>query len=117
MPSKSLFETDVIVAGHLCLDILPDMHNLTGLDALQPGKIVEVGAASVATGGPVSNTGLALHRLGVKVALMSGVGDDLIGLLIRRFLDQIDPALTSGIRVIPNQSSSYSVVIAPGTAD
>ncbi len=108
---------EVIVCGHLCLDLLPDMHQVSGLDVIQPGKLVEVGAAGVATGGPVSNTGLALHTLGIPVTLMSAVGDDLIGKLIVLCLQKIDPGLSANIRVLPGQASSYSIVIAPGGAD
>ncbi len=108
---------EVIVSGHLCLDILPDMRRVPTLDMLQPGKLVEVGAAGVATGGLVSNTGLALHTLGVPVALMAAVGDDLIGQLILLYLRRIDPGLTELISVQAGQSGSYSVVIAPGSAD
>ncbi len=110
-------EYDVIVGGHLCLDILPNMARIPSLAAIQPGGLVEVGAASVATGGPVSNTGLALHRLSTRVALMATVGDDLLGQLILLYLRGIDPALTRFIRVIAGQASSYSVVLAPGEAD
>jgi len=37
------------------------------------------GAATVSTGGAVSNTGIALHRLGVPTRLMGKVGDDILG--------------------------------------
>jgi sugar/nucleoside kinase (ribokinase family) len=111
------YDSEVIVGGHLCLDILPDMRRIPTLDSLQPGKLLEVGAASLATGGPVSNTGLALHKLGVQVELMSIVGDDLIGQLIVTYLRGIVPTLVASIHPQIGQSSSYSVVIAPGGAD
>ncbi|MHB8629069.1 MAG: carbohydrate kinase family protein [Aggregatilineales bacterium] len=114
---REAYDSEVIVGGHLCLDILPDMRRVPTLNSLQPGKLLEVGAASLATGGPVSNTGLALHKLGVRVELMSIVGDDLIGQLIVAYLRGIVPTLAASIRPQAGQSSSYTVVIAPGGAD
>src|SRR5215472_8834127 len=111
------YAPDVIVGGHLCLDVLPDMRRLPSLDSLQPGKLLEVGAASLATGGPVSNTGLALHKLGIDVELMSIVGDDLIGQLILMALRGVAPSLAGSIRTAPGQPGSYSVVLAPGEFD
>jgi sugar/nucleoside kinase (ribokinase family) len=61
--------SDVVVAGHICLDMIPDMGSdqvSTSLEEiLTPGKLVSVGPAKTATGGAVANTGLALHRLGL----------------------------------------------------
>jgi sugar/nucleoside kinase (ribokinase family) len=65
----------VVVAGHLCLDILPGLRPLTpeALRALlQPGHLLEVGPAVFTAGGAVANTGLVLHRLGIPVSLGTG---------------------------------------------
>ncbi|NWG16786.1 MAG: carbohydrate kinase family protein [Chloroflexi bacterium] len=108
---------DVIVSGHLCLDLIPRMENVA-LGALGvPGRLSEVGALDFATGGAVSNTGLALHRLGVNVRLMATVGDDLIGQVITRILEDRDPALTQLITIAPGQPGSYSVVLSPQRVD
>jgi sugar/nucleoside kinase (ribokinase family) len=84
---------------------------------LAPGKLVDVGPAVVATGGSVSNTGLALHRLGVPVSLMGKVGDDLFGGAILEVLRRHDPALAAGMIVEPGEQSSYTVVISPPGVD
>ncbi|QRG70242.1 hypothetical protein [Brevibacillus choshinensis] len=56
---------EVMVAGLVCLDIFPTVPAGKALSQfLLPGKLIEVGEAAVSTGGAVSNTGLALHRLG-----------------------------------------------------
>lgn len=110
-------DIDVIVAGHLCIDLLPDM-TMIPVDALtQPGRLYEVGSLDVSTGGAVSNTGLALHRLGVRVRLLSRVGNDLIGKLIVDFLNSRDPELAEFIVPVSGFSSSYSVVLSPQRAD
>lgn len=110
-------QVDVIVSGHLCLDLIPRMANVTPESLALPGRIWEVGPIDIATGGPVSNTGLALYRLGVKVGLMSAVGDDLLGKMIMTSLENWNPALSQFIAVRPGQSSSYSVVLSPGQRD
>jgi sugar/nucleoside kinase (ribokinase family) len=108
---------DVIVAGHLCLDLLPDMH-MVPLDKLaSPGKLFEVGPITLATGGAVSNTGLALHRLGVNVGLMTGVGDDFIGRSILYVLEQRDKHLTEMIKIRAGKAGSYTIALSPGGQD
>lgn len=108
---------DIIVSGHLCLDLIPSMGHVP-LHALgTPGRLFEVGSLAISTGGAVSNTGLALHRLGVNVGLMATVGDDLVGQAIISFLEQRDPALSRWIRVQSGQSSSYTIVLSPENVD
>ena len=65
-----------VVAGHICLDIIPLLESEV---AFSPGQLVEIGPAILSTGGPVSNTGLALHRLGIDARLMGKIADDQIG--------------------------------------
>ena len=80
---------DVTVAGHICLDIIPNIPD-TGTQEIselfKPGKLIHVGAAKISTGGPVSNTGIALKKLGLNVAFMSRVGNDDFGQLITTLL-------------------------------
>ena len=103
---------EAVVAGHICLDIIPAFpaHGA----ALEPGKLIKMGPATISTGGAVSNTGLALHRLGIKTQLMGKVGDDLIG---RAILDFIGPTLAAGMIVAKGETSSYTVVINPPGID
>ncbi|GBF76527.1 carbohydrate kinase family protein [Paenibacillus sp. 598K] len=112
---------DLIVAGHICLDVIPAMHGPShgqGMgELLAPGKLVDVGPVQLATGGTVSNTGLALHRLGLPVQLMGKVGDDLFGDAIRSHLDGYGSSLSDGMIVSPGEHSSYSLVISPPGID
>lgn len=110
----------VIVAGHICLDIIPTFagDQTTRLDQLlQPGRLVNIGPAVTSTGGAVSNTGLALHRLGVATSLMGKVGDDLFGHAILDLLRRRDPALAAGMIVDGDAVSSYTLVINPPGED
>jgi sugar/nucleoside kinase (ribokinase family) len=108
---------DIVVAGHLCIDLLPRMANIPPEALTQAGKLFEVGPMDVSTGGAVSNTGLALHRLGIDVTLLSCVGDDMIGRMIIDFLNLRDPSLTRLIQMVRGENSSYSVVLSPQQLD
>lgn len=112
-------QAEVIVAGHICLDIIPTMHGKPArMDALfVPGKLVDVGKAVISTGGAVSNTGIALHQLGCKVSLMGKVGQDLFGETILSILNTYSRALTEGMIITPDASSSYTIVISPPQTD
>ncbi len=109
----------VVVAGHICLDVIPRfMPRAGGLEALlAPGALVEVGPAVLSTGGAVSNTGLALHRLGVHTRLMGKIGDDLFGDAIRRIVGGHGAGLAEGLLVARGEPSSYTVVINPPGVD
>ena len=106
----------VIAAGHICLDITPVFQDrqVSGIaDVIKPGKLVEVGAADVHTGGSVANTGLAMQFLGADVTLIGKIGRDSFGSMILSILDQYGTAY----RMISSdtESTSYSIVLAvPG---
>ncbi|RPI25454.1 MAG: carbohydrate kinase family protein [Chloroflexota bacterium] len=107
---------DTVVAGHLCLDIFPDLsaHAEGQFDAsFQPGRLVQVGPAVFSTGGAVSNTGLVLHRLGIETRLLAKVGADQFGQSICEIIANQLPSLVDGIRASPETSTSYSIVISP----
>ncbi len=104
----------VIVAGHICLDLIPQLFAATDL---RPGSLVQVGPAALSAGGAVANTGLALHRLGVPVRLIGKVGDDLFGRALCDLLRAHDPSLAAAMVVCSGDATSYSVVISPPGMD
>ncbi len=108
---------DAVVAGHICLDLFPTFVETTALRQFSPGALYKVGPALRSTGGAVANTGLALHRLGLKTALMGKVGDDLFGDEIMRLLRGHDEKLTRGMKLSRGEASSYTVVISPPGID
>lgn len=110
---------DVIVAGHICLDIIPTFGERTGgLETLfVPGTLVNVGPAVTATGGAIPNTGLALYRLGVLTTLMGKVGSDLFGHAILELLRSHDDTLAQGMIVDSEVATSYTVVLNPPGID
>lgn len=106
---------DIIVTGHLCLDLIPRMSHVPIGELASPGRLFEVDQMDISTGGSVSNTGLALERLGSRVRLMASVGDDLIGSAIRRFLVDRNANLTELLSVKAGVPSSYTIVLSsPG---
>ncbi len=111
---------EVVAGGLICVDVFP------GLEALgegkfevmfRPGGLITVGPAIFATGGSVSNTGLALARLGVATQLMAKVGDDFFGGIIRALVEEISPELAGGLAVAPGETSAYTIVISPPGKD
>ncbi len=110
--------TECICAGHVCLDIIPTFparEEVSVEEVLSPGSLVIVGKAQLAPGGPVSNVGIALYRLGVRTEFMGKVGDDLFGegLLALFKPYKADRAMT----VVPGEVTSYTVVVAPPGVD
>ena len=112
----------IVVAGHLCPDLTPKFRETPAGsigEILVPGKLVDVGACVVSTGGSVSNTGLALRGLGVDAVLMGKIGDDGFGSLIQEKLTEYGLPGTSGggVIVAPGEETSYTIVIAPPGID
>jgi sugar/nucleoside kinase (ribokinase family) len=119
--SREDANSEIIVAGHICLDVIPSMQGSNrgqGIgELLAPGKLVDVGPVHLSTGGTVSNTGLALHRLGLPVKLMGKIGNDLFGDAITGILKGYGESLSDGMIVAEGEHSSYSLVISPPEVD
>lgn len=105
-----------VAAGHICLDITPVFHSGRGTQMdkiLEPGKLIDVGAADIHTGGAVANTGLAMQKLGIDTKLMGKIGDDALGKTILSILESHHAA--EGMIVDADVTTSYSIVLAiPG---
>jgi len=101
---------EALVVGHICLDIIPELRGNVTLD---PGRLVEAGPATMSTGGAVSNTGLALTKLGIQTRLIGKVGTGIFGRAIREILNGHYDGL--GDSMAPGEGTSYTVVInVPG---
>ena len=107
-----------VVVGHICLDFIPTMEHVPEgklASLLKPGHLLITGPAAFSTGGPVSNTGLALHRLGIDTRLIAKVGVDPLGDIVRGIVEQLAPSLSQGLVIDPASSTSYAVILsAPG---
>ncbi len=105
-----------VVGGHICLDVMPNLagHPYDRLDLMFiPGSLVEIGALFFSPGGPVSNVGLALYKLGIGTQLMGKVGDDIFGQAIKRLISTYETHLADGMIVDPAVNTSYTVIIRP----
>jgi len=105
---------DAVVAGHICLDVHPDLSGV-GREPFEkifrPGHLLASGPVSFATGGTVSNTGLALNRLGITTRLVGKIGDDLFGQTICQLIASHGENLTEGIIIDASAGTSYSIII------
>jgi len=111
-------DIDFFVAGHACLDIIPSFPTKEPMlpeRVFRPGSLVNVTEAAISLGGPVSNTGLGLAKLGNKVELAARLGDDFFGRTTVKLMEEA--ASTEGIRIVDNETSSYTVAIAPPGID
>jgi sugar/nucleoside kinase (ribokinase family) len=105
---------DAVIAGHICLDIHPDLtgENRDPFDRIfLPGRLIAAGPAAFSTGGAVSNTGLALHKLGITTHLVGKVGNDLFGQAVRQIQASHNDSLAAGLITDTTLSTSYSIII------
>jgi sugar/nucleoside kinase (ribokinase family) len=104
-----------VVAGHICLDLMPDLGSRP-LD-LRPGDLRVAGPVTISPGGAVSNTGLALNRLGVSTRLVALIGPDPLGGILRSALEAEGPGLGDGLVVRAGEGTSYSVILSSASTD
>ncbi len=110
----------LVVAGHICLDVYPDLGQQARRPFEQtvlPGRLIVAGPVTFYTGGTVANVGLSLHRLGIPTRLVGKLGDDLFGQQILTILKSFGEELAGGMIVEPGANTSYSIVINYPGAD
>ncbi|MCB0211987.1 MAG: carbohydrate kinase family protein, partial [Anaerolineae bacterium] len=107
-----------IVAGHICLDVIPAMNEVGDFaSTFRPGRLIETGPVLMATGGAVSNTGQTLYKLGIDTRLMGKIGNDAFGQATLDIIQRVDPHLTDGMHITPNEASSYTIILSPPGTD
>jgi sugar/nucleoside kinase (ribokinase family) len=109
-----------VIAGHLCLDVLPQILASTADEfraSFGPARLMFVGPVALSTGGAVSNTGIALHKLGIPVRLIGKIGDDMFGGVVKQVISSFEPTLADGLIVDPEVSTSYTVIVNPPGID
>ena len=108
-------QIDVLVAGHICFDIIPKFSKTEyrSLDKIfVPGNLVNIGEPALSTGGPVTNTGFAISKLGAKVDFMAKVGDDIFGNAVIKMMEKETGAASKGIKKEKGVFSPYTVCVA-----
>lgn len=109
--------SEIIVAGHVCLDLIPEFPADTNSNLTKPGKLLTIGPAHYSTGGVVSNVGIALHKLGLTPRLIGKVGNDLFGRTIIEYFQSFAAVLPQNIIVSSEDSTSYTIVVNPPGRD
>jgi sugar/nucleoside kinase (ribokinase family) len=111
-------DIDIVAAGHTCLDLIPaftidgKVDKMT--DVLVPGKMINMGNCVVVGGGPVTNAGVSIRRLGVKTELIGKIGDDDFGKQILQWYEEHEGHF-KGIKMVKGESTSYTIAICiPG---
>ncbi len=107
---------NIVVAGHICLDIIPDWR-IGSIKTIIPGHILEMSGLKLSTGGAVANTGIALKKLGISTALLGKVGADAFGKVILEILKKEDKTLAENMIISGNEVSSYTIVLNPPDTD
>ncbi len=116
MESKK--DIEIVAAGHTCIDLIPaftiggKVDRMT--DVLVPGKMINMGKCVVVAGGPVTNAGVSIRRLGVKTELIGKIGNDDFGKEILRWYEEHEGHF-KGIHMVDGESTSYTIAICiPG---
>ncbi|HEY1204847.1 MAG: carbohydrate kinase family protein [Bryobacteraceae bacterium] len=111
-------DLEIVAAGHTCLDLIPaflidgKVDKMT--DVLVPGKMINMGECVVVGGGPVTNAGVSIRRLGIKTELIGKIGDDDFGKQILQWYEEHEGHF-QGIRTVKGESTSYTIAICiPG---
>ena len=99
---------DCVVVGSCVVDVLA--RPVTLAEPIGRGRLIEGEPLLLTTGGIVSNAGIAMARLGMRVAAFTYVGDDEWADVIRRryAAEGID---TSGLMTHPERATSTSAVL------
>jgi len=105
---------DALVCGHICIDITPTIteHEPVPIERFfHPGSLILVDGIAITPGGAVTNTGLALSRLGVGTTLIGRSGDDSFADILEAELEKRG----GHARLSRNADSrtSYSVILTP----
>ena len=103
---------EIQVVGQLCVDLRPVLGSsrLAG-----PGELAVVGPMVITLGGAVGNCGRVLADLGVDASLSGCIGDDQLGTMARRLLQNRHQNVD--LVVSPELSTSYSLVVEPTGVD
>lgn len=113
-----MIEKRVVSAGHICLDITPDLSGVPAgefSNLIQPGTTIRASGVNLRAGGASVNTGLALQKLGVPVQIIGKIGDDLFGSVLQEWVKSQNATLAEGLIIDPAAATSYTLIIdTPG---
>lgn len=95
---------DLMTLGNTCCDLFVPDHSRP-----PPGGIVTIDSLEVVPGGNGANTAITAGRLGIRVALIGVLGDDLFGRYLREHLGKAGVD-TSLLQLLPGRTSPATIV-------
>lgn len=105
----------ILIGGHICLDIFLNFNAdwPEFLKNFTPGSQIKTENSIFSPGGPVSNTGISLGKLGTPTILLSKTGPDELGTLLREKLGTILADFDVELCVQPafNSETSHTIII------
>lgn len=110
---------DAVISGYICVDLIPDFKKnepaTSIFEILKPGRLIEIDGLSATLGGVVANTGMAMKKFSKNVFLNGVIGDDFIGKIARKWLDE--HGFEGNIKTMKREGTAFGLVIAPPGVD
>ena len=103
---------DAAIFGLIVADVIAEPMDLRKPPA--PGGLVLTRSVTLTTGGNVCNTGVAMAKLGMRVAAAGLVGDDVLGTAVTEKLRAEGVDTRAVFRVERAQTSATVVAVEPG---
>ncbi|MFZ5974397.1 MAG: carbohydrate kinase family protein [Bacillota bacterium] len=106
---------DIVVAGQACLDITPRFKDPEKpiQEIFRPGGGMRLNGIVFSGGGAVCNTGLALHKLGVRTLLWGLIGVDAFGTELSALIKK--EGASAHLKTYAGETTAYTLVIVqPG---
>src|SRR5579884_4138949 len=103
---------DAAIFGLIVADLVAEPMDLRKPPA--PGGLVSLNSLRLTTGGNVCNTGVAMAKLGMKVAAAGLVGQDVLGKAVVERLVEIGIDTSSVFTRSEKQTSATVVAVEPG---
>src|SRR5688572_21810765 len=103
---------DATVFGLIVADVIAEPFSLRSPP--KPGGLQLVNSITLTTGGNVCNTGVAMAKLGMKVAAAGLVGKDVLGAAVMQRLEEVNVSTTAVFTTDQAQTSATVVAVEPG---
>jgi sugar/nucleoside kinase (ribokinase family) len=103
---------DATIFGLIVADVIAEPFSLR--NPPKPGGLQLVNSITLTTGGNVCNTGVAMAKLGMKVAAAGLVGKDVLGTAVVQRLDEVNVSTNAVFTTDKAQTSATVVAVEPG---
>jgi len=103
---------DAAIYGLIVADVIAEPMDLR--NPPKPGGLAFTNSVQLTTGGNVCNTGIAMAKLGMKVAAAGLVGDDVLGAAVTERLRQFGLDTSAVFKSDKGQTSATVVAVEPG---